>query len=311
MQRKPEVYKGNPLSVGSFGYAGIETPPDYDAENPVLGDTEAYEWNVLFSRPTNFDIGRHTLNPVTVYKSQISSTAYQVSLGISMEEEIKGVAAGTTGADFLTNIIKTDEGQNLQLTSSTGSFIFDFDVLNEGDVLTVTSADGNNQTAYVLSIGELSSDVSLSSSVYDVSATSVTLTSVSLTIDEMVSNLEADVQAQIYVVDEFDGMVALTAVNLRDSSYYEAIVSEDLYIKVVAQTGATKLYDVILPSTASDAFITSSYYTIDQDQKHINGVYNGTNVSALLAKLAPNTGANVEVVNKWGQSKTFRSLNFP
>lgn len=308
MQRKPEVYKGNTLSMGSFGYAGIETPEDYNSEDPTLGKVEEFEWNLLKSRPTNFDIGRHTLNPVTVYKSNISSTVYKASLGISMEESIAGVISGTTGADFLANIIKLDEGQSLQLKSSTGDFIFDFDVLNDGDVLTVTSADGENTTVYELSIGELSSDLSLTSSEYEVGASSVKLTSLTLTIAEMVSNLEANENAQIYVVDEFEGLVPYTAVNLRDSSYYEAIVSEDLYIKVVAQTGATKLYDVILPATAADAYITSSYYTIDQDAKDINGVYNGTNVEALLAKLAGCEGATVEVVNKWYQVKDFGHL---
>ena len=45
LQRLPHIFKGNPVSMGSFGYAGIETPNDYDAANPVLGDSAAFEWN--------------------------------------------------------------------------------------------------------------------------------------------------------------------------------------------------------------------------------------------------------------------------
>ena len=308
--RKPEINKGNPVSMGSFGYANIETSGTYDAANPVYGDVDANEWDHVEQSPFYFDFGRHVFNPVTSYKANISSTVYKASLGITMNEAIFGVEDNTQGSTFIQNIIKYDEGQQLQLSTSGGALIFDFDILQEGDMLTVTSADGVNQAAYTIHIGALNSDVSLTSSTYEVTESVVKLTAVDITIKEMIENLSVNALSTLYVTDASEGLAAHTAFNFRDSSYYDVPVSGDLKVKVTSQSGATKLYSVALPSTSADAFLTSNLYAIDNTSKHVNGVYNGTNVEVLLNNLVPCEGATATVVNKWSQDKDFGILLF-
>lgn len=310
MHRKPEVYKGNPISMGSFGYAGIETPTDYDASAPVLGDTTAFEWTYNTARPSNYNCGTHTMNPVTEYKSTIASIKYGVSQGISMEELITGVAINTSLEDFINNIIKTDAGQSLTVKDSDGNTIGLNDIIQANYVLTVTSADKDNTSAYTIQVGELSADVSLSSSVYEVSDSTVKLSTLDLTIKELAANLNVAAKSQLYIVDQNEGLVANNAYNYRDSVYYEARISNNLYAKVVAQNGDYKLYGLTLPTSISEAYLTSNVFSIDNSLKQINGVENGINVSVLVNNIYPATGAQIRVLNKWGQEKVFGVILF-
>ena len=308
--RKPEFYVGNPNSMGSFGYDGIETTSSYDENNPILGDSTALEWNYFSTSPYNFDFGRHTFNPITIYKSTIKSTTYLITNGLSMQEQLYGVLPNTTGADLFSNLIKTHQGQTLALTTSNGSLIFNFDILNEGDILTVTSADGNNTTAYIIHVGALTSDLSLRSDVYTVEDGKVTLTNAELTLKEIAENLSVATTAQFYIVNSDDELVTYTAFDFRDSIYYDKVISNGLSVKVIDQTGTSRLYAIKLPTLNSDVFITSDYFKIDNASKEINGVSGGTNVARLLNQIVACDGATVEVLNKWGQSKNFGIVLF-
>ena len=310
MLRKPEVFKGNPISMGSFGYAGIETPVDYDETTPLLGDTTAFEWIYNLSRPSNYNTGTHTMNPVTEYKSTIASVRYNVSLGLSMDESIVGVEANTSLEDFLANIYKTDEGQSLVVKNSNGNTLEPSDVIQENNVLTVTSANGDNQSAYKIQVGALGSNVLLSSSVYEVTDAEVKISSRDLTIKEVAENLTVDAKSQMYMVDKNEGLTAYTAFDYRDSVYYEARVNNNLYVKVIAQNSDSKLYRIVLPSTSSDAYLTANVFNVDNALKHINGVEAGINVTELVNNLYPSTGATVRVLNKWGQVKSFGIVLF-
>ena len=311
MQRKPEVYKGNAESMGSFGYANIETPADYDAQAPVLGDTTAFEWVYNLSRPSNFNIGTHTMNPVTEYKSNVASTKYLVTVGLSMNEEINAVNTNTSASAFLANIIKTDKDQLLALKTANGDSVGMLDIVQEGNVLTVTSANGANQTAYTIHVGELNSDVSLTSDEYEITNTEVKLPSIdNITIKELASNLTVNSKSQLYIVDKNNGLIAFTAFNYRDSVYYAPFVSNDLSAKVVAQNGDSKLYRIVLPTTSSEVYLTSHLLAIDNIQKQINGVENGINVEQLLQNISASTGATATVHNKWAQQKEFGIILF-
>lgn len=311
LMRKPSIYNGNPISLSSFGYGVIETPDNYDATSPVLGDTAAYEWTYQTDvAQQNYDLGRHHFNPVTIYKSTVKSETYSVSLGLSMAEDIYGIATNTSAIDFLANIIKMHEGQELELSTDDGSLIFDFDLLQEGYKLKVTSADKVNKSTYVLHVGELSSDVTLTSSIYTIEGSAVNLTDMNTTIKEMVANLSVQEKSQLYVVDQEDALLALRAYDLRSATYYDAIVNGSVSVKVVAQNGAEKLYNVKLPNDASAAYATSKKYKIDQENKLINGVLSGINVEVLLGNLTPNEGATMYVVNKWEQKKVFGIILF-
>lgn len=313
IQRKPNIYKGNPVSMGSFGYAGIETAASYDATSPVLGDTAAFEWVIKSNRPAYYNVGQHTLDPVTVYKSNVNSATYIVSLGLSMDELIVGVPAGTTAGEFLANIIKLNPGQSLKMTDASGSIeLFDTDIVQNTDMLTVVSADGVNTTAYSITAGDLNSDVSLksTSSDYVVSASAVSIPNLSTTLKTLKASLSVAATSKIYFANKIDGLAPLTAVNRRDTTYYDALALDGLSVKVVAQNGASKLYALKVVVGANEAFISSSYYTVDQDEKTIYGVFNGTNVEEILANINASEGATARVVNKWKQNKAFGPLFF-
>ena len=309
MQRNSNIFKGNPESMGSFGYAGIESPVTYDAANPIIGDSAAFEWGISYSRPSHYDIGRHTLAPVTVYKSQISSSVYKVSPGLSADETVEAVALGTTVGDFITNIIKQDVGQSLVVTDATEtSFLFDMNVITDGDKLVVTSADGANKTVYSIRLGELNSDVSLTSTTYTVNESSVTLNAMDVTINDLIAGLSVNEKSKLYIVNEGGALMSGKMLNMRDTTYVDALATNGLSVKVLAQNGTSKLYPIVVEATPTEAYITSNNYVIDQDEKVVYGVLNGTNVTALLAQLTPSTGATATVLNKWAQQKEFGIL---
>ena len=306
LMRNPDIYKGNPVSLGSFGYAGIETPDDYDGDNKVKGDSTAFEWTYQTDLTlANYDMGRHSLLPVTVYKSTIQSEQYEVTLGLSMDEEIFGVPENTTVEDFLSNIIKLNADQTLEMKTASGDLLLDFDILQEGSILMVTSADKENTSQYTIHTGVLSTDVSLSSSVYDVVESVVKLSAITTTVTEMKENLTVNPMSKMYFLAGNGAILPTTTYDLRDSAYYQTPITSEVSIKVVAQSGAEKTYKIELAAQGSSAYVTSSTFKIDQENKLINGVRDGINVEMLLKSLVVSEGATMVLVNKWEQEKDF------
>jgi hypothetical protein len=115
-------------------------------------------------------IGSHFMNTVTVYKSTVSSLVYKETPGYT-KESLWGVVTGTTVSDFITNILKADTAQRLNLKSHIdGSLLGASDILVSNDTLSVLSADSMNMTAYVLTVtaGGLSSNDTLTSASFTV-----------------------------------------------------------------------------------------------------------------------------------------------
>lgn len=308
LQRLPTVYKGNPVSMGSFGYEGIETPENYDVTAPVLGDSAAFEWNYFDAVPSNFDIGHHAMD-VTVHKSTVNSIVYEVSTGFSTSESISGVITGTTVADMLGNLIKVDAGQSLMVTSSAGTPRTDSDVAQDGDMVIVTSADTKNISMYVVAVsGPLNSDVSLASSAYTVGTSDISGVTKTTTLREVKATLSVNDLSSFYFVNKTGAILPLKMVNLLDTVYRDVVVTEELSVKVVAQSGATKLYSFNLGTTSADAFVTSSVYAVVESTKEISGVMDGANVETLLSNLMGSHNATVTVINRLGQERAFGIL---
>lgn len=307
LQRLPNVYKGNPVSMGSFGYEGIETPTDYDAANPVLGDSAAFEWNYFDASPSNFDIGHHAIY-ITVHLSNVNSVTYEVSDGYTGLQTIDGVAENTTVTDFLANIIKEDAEQTITVLNSSASPKAEGDIIETGDFLQVESANKENLTMYSISLGELDSDVSLTSSTLTVDGTEVSGISVATTLKEIKESVEVAESSTLYFVDETGANLPLVSASLLDSMYYDVKAAENISIKVVAQSGATQLYSLNLGTSSADAFITSDLYVIDEDNKKIAAVSDGTNIETLLANLVGSHNAKVSVINNMDQERDFGHL---
>lgn len=307
LQRLPNISKGNPVSMGSFGYEGIETPTDYDAANPVLGDSAAFEWNYFDASPSNFDLGHHAMY-VTVQRSTVNSTVYEVSKGYTGSQTIEGVAASTTVTDFYANVIKEDANQVLSLLNSAGTPKAESDIVATNDILMVTSADAKTVTMYMITLSDLNSDVSLTSSTYTVAGTEISGLTVATTLKEVKENVEANALSTVYFVDESGATLPLISASVLDSMYYDVTVAEDISVKVIAQNGDVQLYSLNLGTTSADAYVTSSLYLVDEDAKSVAGIADGTNVEQLLANLIGSHNATVTVINNMDQERDFGHL---
>ncbi|MBN2774686.1 MAG: hypothetical protein JXR31_10585, partial [Prolixibacteraceae bacterium] len=192
--RKPQYWHGNPVYGAAFGTDDEtsewkwEWRPDFAA----LG----YSWDTDVKIPFA-GLGTHTFNEVTVYKSTVTSSAYKVSEGYSMDELIKGVVTGTTVDEMLSMINKENEGQTLTVKSA-GTAIAGTDVVADGDVLEVVSANGENTTVYVLEVtdGGLSNDAVLTSTEY-----TIVINGATGTISVPAGILLADARANVVVPD--------------------------------------------------------------------------------------------------------------
>ena len=167
-ERKPDIYKGNPEFNGSFGTDA--------ATSEWVMKNDAYYSALGFGWPQNIlqivsGIGTHNMDPVTIYRSTVSSFVYKVSLGYSDNEQIRGVVTGTTTDDFLANIIKADPGQALTVkAAASGDTLTGTDVVSDGDALIVLSTDSTNTSKYILEVtpGGLNHDALLKSDAYTI-----------------------------------------------------------------------------------------------------------------------------------------------
>jgi hypothetical protein len=140
-RRKPNIYKG------------VSTPEESIAAFGINADTS--DWIVdLFTTanndPMSIYIGSHVMDPVTAYKSTVTSPVYLVSDGYSMEESIQGDLAATTVSGFYANVTKADTGQVFTLKSADGTEKAADAAVATGDKLIVLSADSVNTSSYTL-----------------------------------------------------------------------------------------------------------------------------------------------------------------
>jgi hypothetical protein len=250
------------------------------------------------------------MNEVTVYKSTINSVAYKVSEGYGPDETIRGVKSNTTVDDFLSRILKSDEGQTLTLKNAAGNILTGTQKLNDGDQLHVLSADSANTSVYTLSVTAkgLSSNAILTSSVYfisvDVTTGGIYLIPQGTKLTDAVANVVVPEGATLTVIDGNDAWVPYKKLNF-DSTYVDVIVTDNIFFEVLAEDGLTKVHYQLVPNAnASDAFVTSDLYSVDQSKLLISFVPRGTEVSTFLRNVIPVTGATIKVVDKNGLQRT-------
>jgi len=306
--RKPHIYKGNTEFGGSFGTNKEDS--EWIMRDRAYWATQGYGWPRDVEM-TASGLGVHSMNEVTMYKSTVASNEYKVSEGYSMEETIRGVRQGTTVADFLSRIFKADPGQTLTLKSAAnGNALGMSAVLNDGDFLQVMSADSTNTSQYTLNVTErgLSNNAFLTSDVYFISTQLTTggiyLIPQGTLLSEVVANVTVPEGATLTVVDENDAWVSMKKVNF-DSTYTDVVVSDKIFFEVIAENGVTKVvYQLVPDANASDAWVNSTVYTVDQSLNLIHFVPRGTDVATLLNNLFAATGASVKVVDKSGLQRT-------
>jgi hypothetical protein len=310
--RKPQYYKGNTEFQGSFG-------TDEETSEWIRTDRPYYQalgvpWpnDILFICQ---GIGSHFMDEVTIYKSTVSSLTYKVSPGYSMNEQIRGVITNTDATTFLSHIIKADEDQTLTLKSALdGAILVDTDTLMNGDTLIVQSADLTNTTKYLLEVSEegLSNDALLVSSEYTITVDgeegSVSGFPYGTKLKTVVENVTAPAGASFSVIDANGAYVSLKMLNF-DTVYVDVLVNDQIYFEVIAENGVDKIVYQLQPdATASDAFVTSSVFLVDQEASLIDLIPEGTTPYGLMSNLIPAPGATMQLVDKLGFERLYGNV---
>jgi hypothetical protein len=239
--------------------------------------------------------------------STITSTSYIVSDGFGDEENIVGVDTETTVSSFFELVKKKNEGQQFTVKSG-GNELAEGDVISEGDQLEVVSANGDNTSIYTLAISEggLDDNATLTSDVYtieiDGSEGTISGFETTTTLREVVENVTVPATALYFNMFNEDGSyAAFTQLNF-DTVYVDVLATNAVSFEVLAQDGDTKItYELVPNEAASDAFVYSNTFEVDQDMFLIDELPNGTNVSAFFKNLTPSAGATIELQNKMGQ----------
>ncbi|MGE5447541.1 MAG: T9SS type A sorting domain-containing protein, partial [Bacteroidales bacterium] len=187
-----------------------------------------------------------------------------------------------------------------------GTKLADNAIVSNGDFLTVLSADSTNTSKYTLEVTEngLSSNTLLTSTQYTVTQSGATGTIAGFAIDTKLKDVVAAVTvpagATFNVVDANDAYMTLVKLNY-DTLYNEVRVSDQIFFEVVAENGVnTTLYQLKPTVNASDAYVTSDVYSVDQFASLIQFIPGGTSVHSLLSNLYPATGATMKVYDKLG-----------
>jgi hypothetical protein len=310
--RKPQYYTGKTGLAESWGTDAASS--EWVMTDRAYYDAKKVPWpdDILFVAT---GLGSHFMYEVTAYQSIVSSPYYRVSSGFSMDEQIEGVVTGTTAADFLGKIFKKDEGQTLTLKSgTTGADLATDAVLENGDTLVVLSAEFGNVTKYVLGVDAtgLSNDATLTSTLYTISVNGSTGTvsgfAYGTNLSTVVANITVPAGATLNIVDANDAYQPMKMLNF-DTVYVDVQVNDQIYFEVIAEDFVTKvLYQLKPTASASDAFVTSSVFDVDQTASVIDLVPDGITVFGFLRNLVPVTGATMQLIDKYGFDRNVGSV---
>ena len=304
--RNPNIYKGNPEPNGSWG----DTPATSEWTHKRPSDFSSFNlgwpWTDI---AICTGIGAVTLNEITMYRSTVSSLVYKVSEGFSETETIRGLTTGTTVTAFYQNLLKANEGQVLSVTSG-GTELGEASVITNGSILTVVSFDGTNTSKYTLSVteGGLSPNAVLTSTKYTIDVTGSIGTIEGFDKNTLLKTVFEGVTvpagASLTIVDANDAYMTLTKLTY-DTTYVNTLATDKVYFEVVAENGVTKITYQLKPTVAaSDAYVTSDVYSVDQFAYVIKFVPVGTSVHSLLANVYPAPGATISVFDKAGFERT-------
>ncbi len=302
--RKPSVYQGVTeleadlsLNADSCGWMATSTA------------IEGYGM-AQFPRALD-DFGNHSADPVTAHLSKVTSLVYKVSTGYQGLQSIQGDMTTTTLTEFMGKVDKSHEDQVLEVHSATdGAVRAAEDNVAGGDTLHVTSANGENQTAYLLVNNPLDGDAVLE----PVDGTTITVEidgstgtigglKYGQTISSVLDSLIVPDLATLNVVDADGHILPLQVLNY-DTVYVKTLVSDQVYFKVVAEDKTTILYQMAPPSLSSDAYVVSNLFEVDQDNSWISNIPEGVTPASFIKEIIPVKGAEVKVLDKLGNERT-------
>jgi hypothetical protein len=307
IERKPNVWKGNPLPGGSWGTE--ETSEwtmlnylDFNPDQSVIGFWQA-AWQI------GLGIDYHLFDPVTDNSSTVLSHVYKVSGGYTSFQTITGVITGTTVADFMVNIVKKNPDQTLEVLHKGST-----DAVVSSDTLKVTSKDASNVTNYLLTV----SDVGLSDNAVlvakagsgltvEVSGNDGTVSGVKFgtTLEALLANLIKPDNSTLRVIDGSGNLVPMKY-STAEGSYMTVKASENISLEVTSENSENTItYELAITEFTDDvAYLTSNIYDVNQEVQLVSLIPLGVRVPVLLSNLQANKGATVIVVDKVGSERT-------
>jgi hypothetical protein len=320
VRRKPNILVGNTEPLGSWGTS------EEDGEWIVIKPGDVIDGQVIGGGdPICYDLGTHTAMDPTFHLSSILSNVYKVDVGYKGKLSIKGVSHGENVEAFLGNLIKLDPGQTLKVSATAGGEAKgQAAAVAEGDVLTVTSANGENQTVYTISLTPLDDNNTLTPSTAW-GGTDLVITRegdkglisnfpFGRIIGWVLADVVAPATASLSIINADGELLPLSVWN-NDTVKVDAVASENVYFKVTAENGDVAMYRLQPLTSASAAYVLSDIYLVAQGGAQasagtIRAVIPGTAVSAFYANLKPVSGATMQVHDKYGMARTSGNLKY-
>jgi hypothetical protein len=327
LRRKPNAILPNTEEQGGWGTTAEDSDWIVVKDNDVINGVQISGGDARAA-----DFGYHNAIEATLHLSSILSKVYKVDDGYKGDLSIRGVSNGENVGAFLGNLIKRDPGQVLVVSATAGGEAKgQAAAVAEGDVLTVTSANGENQTVYTISLTPLDDNNTLTPSTA-LGGTDLVITREG---DEgLISNFPfgrslrvvfedvvAPATASLSIINADGELLPLSVWN-NDTVKVDAVASENVYFKVTAENGDVAMYRLQPSTSASDAYVLSDIYLVDQGPEFkaaggaqasegtIGAVLPGTDVSAFYANLKPVAGATMQVHDKNGMARTSGNLKF-
>lgn len=317
-KRKPEIIKGNPERGGSFG---LDNPDNSEWIRIDPGVDYATVPSSQRQAAALGGVGSHFMDPITFYKSTVSSLFYKISAGFGHDEEILGVVTGTTVSEFINNIYKEDEDQTLEIRSGadTIAVLEQNAVISPNDVLVVLSADSTNTTYYRLDVTDegLNSNAVLTSSRYTIEISvspnvdqdvvgeaSISRLEYGSTLKNIMQNINVPQGATVTIINDKGDYIPFKRLNY-DTLYVFKTVSPEISLDVVAEDGKTRIvYNLVPTSKEDDAFILSDVYLVSQINNLIEYVPLGITFSEFVNNVTPSYNSSLKLVDKMGMERT-------
>lgn len=253
----------------------------------------------------SFNIGRHTLDPITAYMSTVVSSVYEVDDGYVSPLFIEGISNGEDVEAFLGNIIPADTGQSLKVLSNVdGSEKASDAAITDNDTLWVMSADSVNITKYALKTTPLDDDAVLvaddnSNIQISIDGETGTITgfNYNVTLRALLDSITVPELATLNIRDKDGQRVPLKMLN-NDTVYVDTKVGPGMVFEVVAQNSFTINYTLQPNEGLNNAYVLSNVYEVDQELSFISLIDYGTEVNRFMSMLMPAEGATVTLYDK-------------
>ena len=315
--RKPWVYRGNPIDANSFGFGTIDEVTKaktlYTNGEWVVGGRNAdLTTNTNLSKEIAIQRYNNHIMETYVNVPYVLSNVYLVEPGIEGLKDIFGISPNTTVQNFASNLILLDTNMVIKVKDAQGTLKMNSENVVQGDVLTSINGLGQDSVMYTLNIGALSTDVSLTSTVYTVvnngAVGEINGIPVGSTIEDVLDKVVKPAHATVIVSNGAQKNISLTTlpndtnkVNAGERS--ATLVDNSTYFEVVAQDGiAKRVYKLNLSATSPTIY--SAVYVVSQDQKLIDYVSDNTVTATFIRNLIVKEGVQVRIYDKGGNLRT-------